>query len=49
MFSFWTGFIFGLATMFLVTLACAAWFVVQAANFHDSWLTEKENKKDSLT
>lgn len=49
MLNFWSGFAFGLATMLGITLACVIWFIIQAANFHDSWLEKKETKKDSLT
>jgi len=43
---FWLGFGLGIATMFLITLFITVWFVIQTANFHDSWLDKKENKKE---
>lgn len=45
MLTFWTGFAFGVAAMFLITFAVTIWFVIQAANFHDSWLNTKDEKK----
>lgn len=41
---FWIGFCIG-ATFFVgLSFAIAVWFVIQAANFHDSWLTKKEKE-----
>ncbi len=42
MFDFWLGFAFGIATMFIIAFSIAMWFIIQAANFHDSWLNNKE-------
>lgn len=45
MVNFWLGFALGVSAMFLVTFFVALWFIIQAANFHDSWLNTKEEKK----
>ena len=48
MLDFWAGFALSLAAMLGITLICVVWFIIQAANFHDSWLNEKEKKDSSL-
>lgn len=45
-FGFGIGFGSGIAAMFVITLIITIWFVIQAANFNDSWLNNKENKKE---
>lgn len=45
MLTFWTGFASGMAAMLLVTLSIGMWFVIQTANFHNSWLDKKDEKQ----
>lgn len=42
--NFWLGFSFGVGTMFVIAASITVWFVIQAANFHDSWLEKKEKQ-----
>jgi len=44
-YEFWIGFTIGATAIMVAALSIAIWFVVQAANFHDSWLNNKENQK----
>lgn len=44
MLTFWTGFLSGIAAMFLTAFGIAIWFLIQAANFHDSWLNKKDER-----
>ncbi len=41
---FWFGFSVGVCTMFVIVTFVTVWFIAQAANFHDSWLKDKEKK-----
>lgn len=41
---FWVGFCVGATVVVALSVSIAIWFIIQAANFHDSWLSKKEKE-----
>lgn len=42
MVNFWYGFILGLISTLGIAFVCIIWVIIQAASFHDTWMSEKE-------
>lgn len=41
---FWIGFTFGAIFVVGISFSVAIWFIIQSANFHDSWLPKKDKE-----